>query len=102
MEKEELYGIYVPPNIRHGDFTHFVFDNIGWREKTPDGTTFHTTSALMIQHEQYEANGNTSANDVTGTLSQGHFSMGVSTSKTRQKPLQKWCNKTRSERKSAH
>jgi hypothetical protein len=29
MEKEGLYGICVPPNIRHGYFTYFFFDNIG-------------------------------------------------------------------------
>jgi hypothetical protein len=36
----------------------------------------------MMQPEQHEANGSTSVNDVKGTISQGHFSMGVNTSKT--------------------
>lgn len=46
--KEEK-GIYVPPNMRHGVFTHFAMDNIDWNEKTADGSTYHATSAVMIQ-----------------------------------------------------
>jgi hypothetical protein len=108
MEKEELYDIYVHPNIRYGDFTHFVFDNIGWREKTPDGTTCHAISAILIQSEHHEANDNTSVNDMMGALSQGHFSMSMSTFKTRQKTVTEvpttavqQCHKTRNQRKSA-
>lgn len=42
-------GLYVPPNMTNEVFTQFAIDNIDWHEKTTDGSTFHATSAIMIQ-----------------------------------------------------
>ena len=46
---KEENGIYIPPNMTCGVFTHFAMDNIDWAEKTDDGSTYHSTSSIMIQ-----------------------------------------------------
>ena len=49
-------SLYLPPNIKHNVFTQFAIDNIDWAEKTKDGSTFHATSAIIIQPPADKAN----------------------------------------------
>lgn len=39
----------MPPNMRHGVFTHFAMDTIDWSEKTTNGSTYHTTSSILTR-----------------------------------------------------
>jgi hypothetical protein len=43
-------GIYVPPELKNGEFTHFAADNLDFQEDTPDGKrTLHGTVLIAYQ-----------------------------------------------------
>ena len=47
---EETNGIYIPPELTAGRFTHFATDNLDFQENTPDGKrTLHGTVLVAYQ-----------------------------------------------------
>ena len=46
------YGVFVPLNVKEGEFTQCDFDNLDFHENTKDGTTLHATSHNIYQYPE--------------------------------------------------
>ena len=43
-------GVFIPGNVKQGNFTQFAIDNLDFHEKTRDGKTLHATTQNIYQY----------------------------------------------------
>jgi len=54
MQQVEKDGVYVPENMSHNTKTPYVFamNNLDWKMKTLEGSSFNATSANVIENPE--------------------------------------------------